>query len=307
MNKLNDKFVIMAGSPKCGSTSLFEYMNAHPKIAGAFKKEPNYFIPPELKFYRISVGSQSKVLAEHIQDYLKAFPTTDGQGVYRLDGSIEYCNSWKSADAIFKNLSDVKLIFIFRNPVDRFISLYQFHKQTHRILENITLEQYMQGIDDYEEVTERAYSAGKYAERLRPFWERFDQKNILLLSFSELKNNPLQLMQKVCTFLDIDATLYDNYKFTKHNVTLAAKNKTIDRIQYKIIARLRRPFLRYPQLFYYLRAIHLRTWVPLYQRLNGKAVDKNNIPSDAIEFLRDYYKDEARLLYELTGVDGLLD
>lgn len=304
--QLHDKFVILAGMPKCGSTSLFEYMIAHPKIAGAYKKEPNYFLPPELAFSRLAIGTKSNDAEVNLNDYLEAFPSVDGQAVYRLDGSIEYCNSWKSAEAIHTHLSNVKLIFILRNPVDRFISLYRFYKQTHHIPVNMTLEQFADGIDGAERLTKRSYNVGQYTDRLRPYWERFSHNKILLLSFSELKQNPLQLMQKVCGFLDLDASIYDDYHFKKYNVTRTARNTTIDRIQHKLIVKLRKPFLRYPKLFYYLRTIHLQTWVAVYEKINGKPVVHEPVDEAILARLRTYYADEAQKLYELTGVDGLL-
>ena len=40
--RLTPDFVI-AGAPKCGTTSLWNYLRAHPAVFMAANKEPNYF------------------------------------------------------------------------------------------------------------------------------------------------------------------------------------------------------------------------------------------------------------------------
>lgn len=306
--QLNDKFVIIAGVAKSGSTSLFEYLNAHSQVVGAYVKEPNYFLDPDVAPNRKYQSKwESKYLSTPIQDYYNVFPAVQNKEDYRLDGSIRYWSVSSTSEIIHARLPNAKLIFIFRNPVDRFISMYRYQKQMHRIPSDITIEQYVQGIDGHNQPKKDILASSKYADRLRSYWERFDHNNIILLGFSELKNNPQQLMQKVCKFLNIDDQVYENYHFVHHNETQAAKNMTLDRLQFNLIMPIYNKIERHPRLFNVVRAINRRTWYPLYQYLNGKSDDKGEISNDVRDYLRDYYKDEARLLVELTGVDGLLD
>ena len=38
---------VIAGAPKCGTTSLFRWLNDHPDACGSTTKEPRYLIDPD--------------------------------------------------------------------------------------------------------------------------------------------------------------------------------------------------------------------------------------------------------------------
>ena len=44
MNKNLKPNLIIAGATKCGTTSIYKYLNQHPDISFCEPKEPNYFI-----------------------------------------------------------------------------------------------------------------------------------------------------------------------------------------------------------------------------------------------------------------------
>ncbi|TSA49978.1 MAG: hypothetical protein D4R43_02975, partial [Sphingobacteriales bacterium] len=106
--------LIVAGVSKCGSTSLFSYLAAHSEVCGSNVKETKFFMP--LKF-----GQQLPPLSEY-ENYF----TNYNNEKYRLDATPSYLFGGKKlAQAIRDNLSDVKIIFILRNPVGRSYSWYQ--------------------------------------------------------------------------------------------------------------------------------------------------------------------------------------
>lgn len=306
--QLDDKFVIIAGVAKAGSTSLFEYISDHPDICGAVDKEVGFFFHPQIAdqqpYKTLWTG---KAHTDAISTYLNAFSCADDNQI-KLDGTTGYFHSPGTAQSIYDCLPNAKLIFIFRDPVQRFISIFRFHQQGHNIASTLSIQDYIKMQTDNLFVnTERVLVSGRYEQLLRPYWELFNHDDILLLSFTQLKTDPMALMRRVCTFLDIDATFYHSYTFKRHNPTQTYHNLTLDRLQSKLIMPTRKQLQRFPQLFRLISAINHRTWLPFYQRLNGKPLATSDIPADALAFLRDYYKDEARLLHELTGVDGLLD
>ncbi|HHP7245432.1 MAG TPA: sulfotransferase, partial [Elainellaceae cyanobacterium] len=46
--------LIIAGLPRCGTTSLFRYLTAHPNVAPSYRKELNVFLgdTPNWRAYR---------------------------------------------------------------------------------------------------------------------------------------------------------------------------------------------------------------------------------------------------------------
>src|SRR5688572_5812110 len=43
--------VIIAGAPKCGTSSLFRWLTDHPQVGGSTMKETYFFIDPESHMY----------------------------------------------------------------------------------------------------------------------------------------------------------------------------------------------------------------------------------------------------------------
>lgn len=171
----------------------------------------------------------------------------------------------------------------------------------------MTLKQYINiQQDSVVNAPTRTLITGRYAHFLREYWETFPHDDILLLNFAQLKQSPRDLMRRICRFLDIDPTFYDNYIFDIVNPTRTHRSLAFDRVQRSLIMPIRRQLQRFPRLFNIVSTVNHRTWLPLYELLNSKPIDKNEIHPEDMEFLQNYYKDEARLLYELTGVDGLI-
>ncbi|MEI7803017.1 MAG: sulfotransferase domain-containing protein, partial [Bacteroidota bacterium] len=116
--------LILAGVSKCGSTSLFSYLAAHPDVCGSNVKETQFFMP--LKF-----GKPLPLLNEY-----EKFFTNCVDEKYRLDATPYYLFGGKKiATAIRENLGEVKIIFILRNPVGRCYSWYQ-HALYHLMIPN---------------------------------------------------------------------------------------------------------------------------------------------------------------------------
>lgn len=145
MQHLRPSFFIV-GANKCGTSSLYRYLVAHPDILPCARKEPNFF------------GQHSpEYIESHINDYYALFPTCEYQGdlsfvweasdragtplvtkvqVERKSGK-DYITGEASANTfndvppslLHRYLPDVKLILLIRNPIDR---AYSHHRMYQR-------------------------------------------------------------------------------------------------------------------------------------------------------------------------------
>lgn len=145
MDHIRPSFFIL-GANKCGTSSLYRYLVAHPNVLPCVEKEPNFF----------GLHS-SEYIASHIDDYYALFPTREYQGnlsfqweasdqagtplltsvhVGREDGR-EYITGEASANTfhevspslLHQHLPDIKLILLFRNPIER---AYSHHRMYQR-------------------------------------------------------------------------------------------------------------------------------------------------------------------------------
>lgn len=106
----------IAGFEKCLTTSVFETMNQHPNIRGAYRKEVHYF-DHGTSFRRIHDDNS----------YHHSFPLVFKWSSNRM---IEASPSYANESSILKVLNynpHAKFCFLLRNPVDRFISSWRMH------------------------------------------------------------------------------------------------------------------------------------------------------------------------------------
>lgn len=145
MEHLRPRFFIL-GVNKCGTSSLYRYLNAHPRVLPCAEKEPNFF-----------GQHRPEYIASHIQEYYALFPTVEYQGdlTYEWEASDQagtaspvrvrvtrdpakpYITGEASANTfhdvspslLHQYLPDVRLILLIRNPIDR---AYSHHRMYQR-------------------------------------------------------------------------------------------------------------------------------------------------------------------------------
>jgi hypothetical protein len=212
--RLLPNFLII-GVQKCGTTSLYRYLTQHPDIESACKKEIKYFdLRPHksLNWYRAHFPLASKrqqnlslITGEAGPDYI-LFPDV--------------------ANHVARTLPQVKLIAIFRNPVDRAYSQYRF--STRRGYEFASFEEalrqeplrlkkakreclkrkkHLSQSTVYRELSYRR--RGLYAQQLKVWIERFPKRNIWVLCTEELNNQPDSTLEKVTRFLGVSEYNFD--------------------------------------------------------------------------------------------------
>lgn len=181
------KFLLIIGSMKCGTTSLFYYLSEHPNICPCRVKEPNFFANHEnfskgFNWYQNLWDfepDKHKIAMESSTHYTKIplFPNA-ADFISRVDKNIEF-----------------KFIYIMRNPIDRIESHYT-HSLQAKWGTNIRPMN--------EDINTQIIEVSKYAKQINEYYSRFSPNNILLLNFEDLKNNPMKLLERICNFLDID-------------------------------------------------------------------------------------------------------
>ena len=110
MSRSVDFFI--AGSPKCGTTALFEYLAAHPSVFMPPCKEPNFFCAD------IDTGSRSSLSA--YRTLFAAAPPHTLTG----EASALYLYSEVAIPSIMAHNPSAKIIVMLRHPVEAARSLY---------------------------------------------------------------------------------------------------------------------------------------------------------------------------------------
>lgn len=190
--------LVLIGAQKSGTTSLHNYLMAHPDIFMSYFKEPGYFLDhtdvPVETTNRIGIrlGLNDEQLLRYMQIGFR------GEKIFG-ESSTYYSMCPSVGMEVPSNIAtrspDARLIYIVRDPYQRIVSQYLWGLQNNFALGRL------------EEVVRRRFdlmtAISSYARQLRPFLDHFARDRILVLNFDDLKKQPEQVIAQVLNFLNL--------------------------------------------------------------------------------------------------------
>jgi hypothetical protein len=289
---------IIAGSTRCGTTSLFQWLSDHPDVATSRQKETNYLLDSD----HPQVRKCANYHTNGIQGYQDLFPTGAAATRVVLEATPQYLYAKTALEVLPSLPGPPRLIFVLRKPGQRVYSAYQFTRNNLADLDRgVSFSRYIQlAKNDRAELSRLApqnhfmlgneirYS--RYVEYLSAWLAHYPKERVRALLFEDLKADPKGFVNGICEFLDIDPRFYDRYHFTVKNEMM--------RIQYQ---GFHRNVLKVAKYFPWtgLRKI-LR---PLYL---GVQYDSAPVPPEDLQTLAELeqeYKEANAQLAELLRID----
>ena len=195
---------IIVGEAKCGTTSLYNYLENNSMLNSPIKKEIHYFD------YKYSKGERWYKAHFGIKGTLNNVKTGEATPYYFFHP--------KALSRISKDLPNVKIILMVRNPKDRAIS--SFYNNIRRNLEPLnnfsdaiiredkllatTLEKVKSTDFDYNHKYHCYMERGLYYKNYERLLKHFDQKNIFVLEFDEFFSDLENQYKGVLDFLKLD-------------------------------------------------------------------------------------------------------
>ena len=221
---------IIIGGQRCGTSSLYKYLAAHPQIAPASRKEVHYF---DLNYQR------------GLRWYQSQFQDKQGPNMLCGEASPYYFFHPLAAQRCASILPEVKIIVLLRDPVDRAYS--HFHHEIRRGREPLSFEE---ALDDESErlagqrekllakplsrsLAYQSYSyqaRGVYADQLSVWMERFPREQMLILESESIYEDSASQYARVLAFLGlpmVDPGAYHQWNWGVYDPMLP---KTRDRL-----------------------------------------------------------------------------
>ncbi len=235
--------LLILGSQKSGTTSLFNYLSNHPDIFGSNPiKEPGFFSKISIKK---NYFSKRGIVFENKNQLLNRFMLRGYENEeYILDASTDYTigNLVKKLEVI-ENLSSYdkasfKFLYIVRNPIDRIVSSF-FHIYNSKIKENSSdniyelFELFMESNQ-----WEQSFLTTLYYKQINNYLESFEKEQFHILTLDRLKSRPQECLNDIFNFLEIDTIDYSQ-------ANLQPSNEAKISNEYKIIIKDR--LLRHPK------------------------------------------------------------
>ena len=296
MGKIKQHFkpnFFIPGAAKSGTTSLHELLNTHPDISMSKEKEPVYW--------------NNKLFNEfenlEISRYLNLF-----EQEVKIKG--ESTTSYMYYDNFIKNVKDnfhqpPKFIFILRNPIDRYISHYNWlkglGKEKRRIDKIIEEERYLD-FKEYNDYPKQYYQFGLYYKWISRFIENFGKENIKIVTFEKLISERLNILNSCYEFLGVSKM--DSVNFIKSNKT----NKVIFPSMYHFLRKSSIGKMKYTSISKYFLPKKIRMKIKSLMKIaikNWISIEsKKEILSDKQrKNLRDKYFEDVMSLKNKLNYD----
>ncbi len=240
-NQTRVSFMIV-GAQKCGTSSLFHYLSAHPLLQGARNKEAAFF---SKDFY---YNQGPKVYHELFDNFGK-------RGIRYFDATPAYINSPVCSQRIFEYNKDMKFILLVRNPIKRAFSAFNMYKMFHSDPESrkyVTSKEFIESIPvenkpfweellnseegpSFDKFIQKELKviadgtttfsgpplirAGIYLPQLERYYKFFPKNAFLIFEDKELENDGENVLKQIEKFLDIPPFKWESSKINKkHHV-----------------------------------------------------------------------------------------
>ncbi len=173
---------------KAGTTSLHDYLETHPQISMSDPKEINFFSNP--KYWRKGTAWYEKHFAD------------DGQ-VWGESSTSYSCYPLRKdvPERIFDYKPSIKLIYLIRDPMSRFLSHYSHWLSNG--LEKRPLSEVI--ADDKFELTEGYYLQSLYYYQLQRYLKVFPKEQIHIVSSNSLRNSQHETLEQIWKFLGVSS------------------------------------------------------------------------------------------------------
>jgi hypothetical protein len=298
-----ERFLIIAGTSKAGTTSVFNYLARHPQICPAHK-ETRFFLDVS---YPLS--SKKRYQKDGPAVYLSLFESTGRQKEdnWRFEATPDYLYSENTADRIRQTLPNVRLMFILREPVSRLLSWYRFARRCGEIPARMTFDNYVeiQKSNQHNYIAQHpalsALQHGRYSLYLKRYLDLFERSAIDIRFYEDLARDPSAFMRSICVSCYLDASYFQDYRFEIVNKGSDVKSRRLHYLYQKGKRGLRKFVRGAPAARRWMKGINGKV-ERLYGTLNVLPTSDVTMSARTKQFLISYYENESDELAGLFGV-----
>lgn len=251
---------------KCGTASLFKYLEAHPDTIASSVKETDFFC-------------QRRTDEASLREYAGYF-VGPGQVPFEASPCYAMRHIYPGVpEAIREVLPDVRLVYLVRDPIERIVSHYMH--EVARGQQRLPLPQVLKN----EDVLRSYVDTSRYSFQLKAYLECFDRRQILVVESERLAVDTLMVVNQVCAFVGLKPMTDDAVVASKYHVSTSKRSPSV--IEQALNARVENRLLQ-----------------RLYRRALarfGTPVRRPELDEESRDKLRDFLIHDAAELRELTG------
>ena len=290
-------FLIIGGTFKSGTSALFTYLGQVHGICASKVKETGFFIPAKYgeptadRRTYMNFFSEAKA-GDHV--FMEASPGYLYGGVPLISAVKDFIPEHQ------------KMIFLLRDPTERFISFYQMIRENNDVYmskevadRQMSLRMYIDECRNYtgnstlsdepRDFLFNGLSDGYYAYHLETWFANYPEKDIKILFFEDLISDQKKVCEEVLNWLKIDSTTLDQIVFRPVNQSHHARSKFLRKLALKTNKRFQHFFRKNERVKRFL--------VKIYHVLNARKKKEKDVFSEERRLLEEIYaKDKTQLL-----------
>lgn len=279
---LERSHLVIAGVPKAGTTSLFEYLAQHPDVYPSIIRQTAFFKQPG-----------------DLEDYLANFRgATDER--WLMESTPGYLARGREvAERIRSTLDTPRVVVSLRDPVDRFVSHYRMKLRADALgARPPSLAQYVEdAVTGSDTAAANTLRLGAYADHVTAWHDVFGD-SLHIVFFDRLADEPRAVLRELCEWLGIDPAPVAEFDLSPRNRGVRHRSRLVADLAQRASWRLRPFFQRFPATRGILRSLH--------HVVNGAEPDAVRLDDTAAarQRLEDWYRpSNERLVALLRGGD----
>lgn len=268
----------VVGAPRCGTTSLYEYLKYTKGVFMSTVKEPNHFAVSASNgvFLTEIIGKKSK--------YLSLFKNVKDE-IAVGEASPSYLRDPKAPNLIHQFVPKARIIIMLRDPVDRSFSTY-LHYISLGKENSIFSVAIKKALESKDALPDAIIGASLYYEQVKRYLQIFGSKKVKIIIFEEFVKDTRTSLKEILEFLNIYSEPPDIIENIYNPFTVPRGKLAAQLIRNKIVREAGKNLLP-------------RSITPKLKKIFDKNAPKPKISDDDRNFLEDFFRDDVKKLQEL--------
>jgi len=186
----------IVGAPRCGTTSLYEYLKQTPGVYMSPVKEPRFFSSIDL------VNPTSPTIRDK-KKYLTLFKKVKDEKAVG-EASPVYLRDPQSPKLIHDTVPKARIIVMLRDPVERSFSSYLLRKGLGK--ETLPfMDAIKKALNSHDDDSRRIIDAGFYSQQVKRYLDTFGKNLVKIIIFEEFVKDVRRVVKDVLEFLEVNA------------------------------------------------------------------------------------------------------
>ncbi len=285
--------LLVAGAPKCGTSSVHGWLSDHPDVIGSLEKETYFLSDPGSHMHR-----PSSHVSDGLGGYAAHFPpgAADAKVLLESTPGYLYSDTARSAVATFPTMP--KVLFILREPSAQIYSLFRyFQNNWNWVPADMDFAAFIEasrtGSHDFmgNELAQNCLRNAAYVDHLIKWRDILGDCHMKITLFDDLQDDQQGFMTALCDWLELAPEFYQSYGYPRENETYQPRSRKLQSANLAIRAML-------PKGAAYTALRHL------YRRLNTRKPDPaSRKDAVAVTQLRGEYRGANQRLAETFELD----